>query len=77
MAMLLRVVYAMAWLYQRVMKALRRRDYMMSTDGIYLAAVFSELDNSKARRELQWTPRPLAETVRDTVAWFASREKGC
>ena len=72
-----RVVYAMAWLYQRVMKALRRRDYMMSTDGIYLAAVFRELDNSKARRELQWTPRPLAETVRDTVAWFASREKGC
>ena len=25
---------------------------------------------AKARKELGWTPRPLAATVKDTVAWF-------
>ncbi len=30
------------------------------------------VDVSKARRELGFAPRPLAETVRDTYAWFAA-----
>ena len=29
------------------------------------------MDNSKARRELHWNPRPVSETVRDAVAWYA------
>jgi dTDP-D-glucose 4,6-dehydratase len=36
--------------------------------------VFRELDNSKARRELGWTPRPLSQTIRDAVEWFDARE---
>jgi nucleoside-diphosphate-sugar epimerase len=32
------------------------------------------MDNSKALRELGWTPRPIAETVHDAVAWFSARE---
>jgi dihydroflavonol-4-reductase len=28
------------------------------------------LDTSKARRELGFEPRPLSDTVRDTIAWF-------
>lgn len=31
-------------------------------------------DNAKARRDLKLTPRPLAETIRDAVAWHARRE---
>ena len=71
-----RAAYAVAWVTERVMKLLRRRDNMVSTDAIYMANVFRDLDNSKARRDLQWTPRPLAETVRDAIDWFAAQEAG-
>lgn len=70
-----RVAYAIAWVTERVMKLLRRRDYIVSTDAIFLSNVFREMDNGKARRELHWTPRPLSETVRDAVDWFAARER--
>jgi dihydroflavonol-4-reductase len=32
------------------------------------------MDNSKARRELQWNPRPIAETIKDAVDWYEQRE---
>jgi dihydroflavonol-4-reductase len=69
-----RVGYGIAWLTERAMKLLRRKDNMISTDAIYLSNVFREMDNGKARRELHWTPRPLNETVRDAVTWFAARQ---
>ena len=67
------VAYTVAWVTERVMKLLRRRDYIVSTDAVYLSTVFRELDNGKARRELGWSPRPIAETVRDAVDWFKGR----
>lgn len=70
-----KVAYGIAWVVERVMKALGRKDNMVTTDSLYLSNVFREMDNGKARRELQWTPRPLTETVRDTVDWFAKREQ--
>ena len=69
-----RVPYGSAWVVERGMRLLRRKDNVVSTDAIYLSNVFGEMDNSKARRELQWTPRPLRETVCDAVDWFAARE---
>jgi dihydroflavonol-4-reductase len=32
-----------------------------------------KIDHAKARRELGFHPRPLAETIRDTIAWFKKR----
>ena len=32
-----------------------------------------KIDHAKARRELGYHPRPLAETIRDTIAWFKKR----
>ena len=32
-------------------------------------------DASKARRELGWTSRPLADTLRDTLRWLAHRRR--
>lgn len=72
----LAVAYGIAWVAESVMRLLRRRDYLLSTNAIYLSNVFQRMDNSKARRELHWNPRPLRETVRDAVAWFAEREQG-
>lgn len=31
--------------------------------------------HAKARRELGWTPRPLAEGLPETVAWFVERQR--
>jgi dihydroflavonol-4-reductase len=32
-------------------------------------------DTSKARRELGWTPRPLQETLEDTIRWLRSTKE--
>lgn len=69
-----RLSYALAWAIEGVMKLLRRKDYLVSTDAVFLSDVFGELDSGKARRELGWNPRPLRETVRDAIAWFSERE---
>jgi dihydroflavonol-4-reductase len=67
------LAWTIAWLAERYFKLIGRKDYLLSTDAVFLSNAFKELDNSKARRELQWSPRPLKETVRDAVAWFTER----
>lgn len=64
-----------AWLGDKLLWLLRRKDYVVRTDVMLLSTCFRELDNAKARRELLWNPRPMAETVRDSVAWFAQRQQ--
>lgn len=71
----LRVAHAVAWVSERLFKLLGRKDYVVSTDAVFLSNVFQAMDNSKARRELGWNPRPVRETIRDAVEWFAQREK--
>jgi dihydroflavonol-4-reductase len=67
----LKIAYCAAWIVERLFRLLGKKDYMVRTDAVYLSNVFKEMDNSKARRELHWNPRPIAETVRDAVAWYA------
>ncbi|AXQ27843.1 NAD-dependent epimerase/dehydratase family protein [Solimonas sp. K1W22B-7] len=71
----LRLAYSIAWVAERIFRLLRRKDYLVSTDAVFLSNAFQRMDNGKARRELHWNPRPVAETVRDAVAWYAQREK--
>lgn len=67
------IAHAVAWIVERALKLLGRKDSMVSTDAVFLSHVFRQMDNGKARRELGWQPRPVAETVRDAVAWYAER----
>lgn len=67
------VAYCIAFVVESVLKLLRRKDYLIRTDAVFLSNAFQQMDNSKARRELHWNPRPIADTVRDAVAWFAER----
>jgi dihydroflavonol-4-reductase len=69
-----RLAYGIAWVVERILKLMGRKDVMISSDSAYLSDVFREMDHSKAAQELGWTPRPLAETVRDAVAWFQARQ---
>ena len=66
--------YGVAWIAEHMFKLLGKKDYILSTATVYLSNVFQHMDTSKARRDLHWNPRPVAETVRDAVAWFAQRE---
>jgi dihydroflavonol-4-reductase len=70
-----RIAYAVAWVTERVMKLLGRKDFILSTAAVSLSSIFRELDHGKAQRELGWSPRPLAETVRDAVDWFQGMEE--
>ncbi len=69
-----RIAYAIAAISEAIAKLLRRKDQLVTREAMYLAKVFRELDNGKARRELNWRPRPLSETIRDAVDWFSARE---
>jgi dihydroflavonol-4-reductase len=69
------IAYGVAWIAERYLKLRGRKDYLVSTDAMYLSNVFRAMDNGKARKELGWSPRPLAETVRDAVNWFATRQQ--
>lgn len=72
----LAAAHAISWVGERVLKLLGRKDHLILTDAVFLSNVFQRMDNSKARRDLGWEPRPVAESIRDAVAWFAQREKG-
>ncbi len=69
-----RTAYAIAWGAERLLKLLHRKDHVISTDAIFLSNVFRGMDSSKARHELGWSPRPISETVRDAVTWFAAHD---
>jgi dihydroflavonol-4-reductase len=66
---------ASASIIEPILRLLRRRDYFIRSDAVFLSIAFGELDSSKARRELHWQPRPMAETVKDAIAWFRTRQK--
>ena len=71
----LSIAHAISWIGERALKLLGRKDHLILTDAVFLSNVFQRMDNSKARRELGWEPRPIAETIRDAVDWFAEHER--
>jgi dihydroflavonol-4-reductase len=70
------LAYGIAWIAERVYRLIGKRDYLLSTDAVFMSDCFKELDNSKARRELHWQPRPIRETITDALAWFSANDKG-
>lgn len=47
-----------------------RRTPRLPLAALDLASIDLAVDASKARRELGWSPRPLEERVRETIAWY-------
>jgi dihydroflavonol-4-reductase len=68
--MSMRTAGVIATIGEAVQKLLGRKDYMLRRDAVFMSNCFGPMDNSKARRDLGWNPRPIAETVRDAVAWY-------
>ena len=69
------VAYVVAWISEVFSKLVGRKDYVVSTDAVFLSNVFRELDNSKARTGLRWNPRPIKETIKDALDWYEQRYK--
>lgn len=49
----------------------RGREPLFTTESVEVLAMGTRVDCGKARRELGYAARPLAETLYDTYAWFA------
>ena len=58
-----------AWLGEKIMHALDR-DTVLTMSSIVLQRIMGDCDNSKARRELGWEPRPMDESLREAAIWF-------
>lgn len=52
--------------------ALRRKPAPVTRGVLQIINRYAWYDTSKARTELGWTPRPLRETLVDTIAWLKS-----
>ena len=66
------IVYIVAWLTQTIGKLMGKKDIKLRVSSVKLAHVFADMDNSKAKQDLGWQPRPLEDTVRDAVQWFSA-----
>jgi nucleoside-diphosphate-sugar epimerase len=57
-----------------LVELLARRPVTLSADSIDSAFRTRFFSSDKAHRDLGWSPRPFAETVRDTVTWLRSEK---
>ncbi|WP_157215212.1 NAD-dependent epimerase/dehydratase family protein [Flavisphingomonas formosensis] len=56
-----------------VVSKLRGRDSQLSVESARLSHILPDMDASKARRELGWSPRPVEESVRAAVDFYKTR----
>lgn len=73
-----RVGYRAAWMAASLrwaLSLLTREDPGITVSGIQTLKHPWHFDSSKAMRELGLVPRPLAETVRETIAWHRDRSE--
>jgi dihydroflavonol-4-reductase len=54
----------------------RRKPAPVTPDVLQIFGRYAWYDTSKARSELGWTPRPLQETLEDTIRWLRDPAAG-
>jgi dihydroflavonol-4-reductase len=70
---------APAWLVRGLVGVLgvlgrvRGKPPAITSDVLQILGRYAWYDTRKARTELGWTPRPLAETLTDTIAWLKAQ----
>jgi dihydroflavonol-4-reductase len=47
----------------------------VTVTSLRLSRIVKDFDNSKARKELHWNPRPVEEAIGEAVRWFHSRRR--
>jgi dihydroflavonol-4-reductase len=71
----LAVAYAMAGIIGATGRILRR-DVPMNVTGVRLLHIMSPADHGKATRELGWTPRPTADSIRRAAEFYVENTGG-
>jgi len=69
---MLRVIGAVGGGVSRAM----RKDSVVTSTSVRLMHIQSELDHSKATRELGWQPNPTADSIRAGVRWWLEQRAG-
>ncbi len=67
------MMYVTCWFAKRIAYVLGRETYV-TADALRLSFVMKDFDNSKARAELGWRPRPMEESIREAAEWFLATE---
>jgi nucleoside-diphosphate-sugar epimerase len=57
------------WVVEKLMHALGQ-DTVFSMSSILLSRIMGAYDNSKARNELGWQPRPMDASIEEAALWF-------
>lgn len=57
------------WITEKLMHALNK-DTVLTMSSILLSRIMGDYDNSKARTELGWQPRPMDESLEEAATWF-------
>lgn len=68
----LRTMYALGAAADALAKLLRT-SFRVSTESVRFTHVMSDVDGSRARRELGWTPRPIEASIEAAIRFFARR----
>jgi dihydroflavonol-4-reductase len=63
------LVTGSTWAVEKLMRVLKK-DTVLTMDSILLSGIMGDYDNSKARSELGWQPRPMDESLKEAAIWF-------
>jgi dihydroflavonol-4-reductase len=56
-----------------IVARIRNRDSQLSVEAARLSHLLPDMDSTKARRELGWTPRPVEESIRAAIDFYKGR----
>mgnify|MGYP000070505261 CR=1 FL=1 len=65
----IRMVHNIAFVSEMVMKLFGKRT-SLNRESVLIAHIFNKMDNSKAKTQLGWQPRPIKESIDDAVAFY-------
>lgn len=66
------LLYGFGFIADRI-ASVTKRDNQLSVESVRLTHIMNDMDASKARRELGWTPKPVEAAVRAAVDFYKDR----
>lgn len=68
------LMYSACWLSERG-SWLLGKETEVSVNSLRLTRIVKGFDNSKARNELHWNPRPVEESIAEAACWFRDQRR--
>ncbi len=62
-------MYALTWTTEKLNWMLGM-ETVSTVTGLYISTLVKDFDNTKARQELHWNPRPVEESIAEAAIWF-------